>query len=128
MGVLAPGVSSDKQRPAVNLLMPPRICCLVGQSTAMHTYHGTEKIFGDTFIYKCSFVDQSTGMHTSHDTKTGASMVQWWRARMLVYKWNDQFCTRGMIYSRNHLISPGCPPAQHSLTSAKLWHKTPIIS
>ena len=35
-------------------------------------------------------------------------------------------CTWGMVHTKIHLINPGCPLAQYSL-SVQLWPKTPFI-
>ena len=39
----------------------------------------------------------------------------------------DLLSSMGSIRNKIHLISPGCPPAQYSLTSAKLWPSTLFI-
>ena len=57
----------------------------------------------------------------------GAFVAQWQCAGLLVNRWRNQSCTRGMIHNKNHLISQGClRPIQPY--SAKLWPKTPCIS
>ena len=56
----------------------------------------------------------------------GATVAQWSSTGLLVNRSSERSGTRGMIHTKIHLISQGCPRSSKPY-SAESWHKTPFI-
>ena len=47
----------------------------------------------------------------------GTVLAQWLRAGQQINRSSDRFCTWGIIHTKSHLISPGCPRPSTALQS-----------